>query len=427
MFTCIACRVGFMSAEAQREHYRTTWHRYNLQRKAVSLPCVSLAVFRSRQAAAEAQAAQAALDAAFTGECKVCRKTYASSAALEQHLGSKKHKVKAAKAKEREEAAAAAAEGKAKEDEDEEGDEEEGVVAMETGDGGERKKGRKWEGARPVGPEDEEEVHGFVELYASTFAGGLEEDLVATLKELAMAQGEILSDDACLFCEHLEEDVEERVAHMREAHGFSIPDGSFVCDLEGLLRHLSRKISLFCSCVQCDVGGKPFSSVRAAQQHMRDLHHTRFPYTGVEVEYEAFYDYDTPWLVEQLAKMGLPADTPLEELSEEQMAILNAPVEAVDYNPDTMELILPSGRSLGHRSLKRYYNQKPIREHTSEALQTTRSATAQRLLGWHGGNWDDNKAKGDGTAQARYQRLIFESQVGESANNKKHFRLQYNM
>jgi pre-60S factor REI1 len=32
-FTCLNCRVGFPTAVAQRLHYKTDWHRYNLKRK----------------------------------------------------------------------------------------------------------------------------------------------------------------------------------------------------------------------------------------------------------------------------------------------------------------------------------------------------------------------------------------------------------
>ena len=33
LYTCITCRVGFRTAELQRNHYKSDWHRYNLKRK----------------------------------------------------------------------------------------------------------------------------------------------------------------------------------------------------------------------------------------------------------------------------------------------------------------------------------------------------------------------------------------------------------
>ena len=36
LYTCITCRVGFRTAELQRNHYKSDWHRYNLKLKTVS-------------------------------------------------------------------------------------------------------------------------------------------------------------------------------------------------------------------------------------------------------------------------------------------------------------------------------------------------------------------------------------------------------
>ena len=44
-FTCLACRVTFINAELQREHYRSEWHRYNLKRKVAELPPVTKEAF----------------------------------------------------------------------------------------------------------------------------------------------------------------------------------------------------------------------------------------------------------------------------------------------------------------------------------------------------------------------------------------------
>lgn len=60
-FTCLSCRVAFASADDQREHYRTDWHKYNLKRKVVSMPPVTAEDFKERLDAQQekAQAAKA--------------------------------------------------------------------------------------------------------------------------------------------------------------------------------------------------------------------------------------------------------------------------------------------------------------------------------------------------------------------------------
>ena len=52
-YTCITCHVAFLSADIQRHHYKSDWHRYNLKRKVVSLPPVTVEEFQRRAAAQE--------------------------------------------------------------------------------------------------------------------------------------------------------------------------------------------------------------------------------------------------------------------------------------------------------------------------------------------------------------------------------------
>lgn len=49
LYTCLACQVAFESAEGQRIHYRSDWHRYNLKRKVADLPPVSREQFQQKQ------------------------------------------------------------------------------------------------------------------------------------------------------------------------------------------------------------------------------------------------------------------------------------------------------------------------------------------------------------------------------------------
>jgi pre-60S factor REI1 len=48
MFTCISCRVAFESADEQRGHFATDWHRYNMKRRVASLPPVAAASFNEK-------------------------------------------------------------------------------------------------------------------------------------------------------------------------------------------------------------------------------------------------------------------------------------------------------------------------------------------------------------------------------------------
>lgn len=48
MFTCISCRIAFDTAEEQRSHFGTDWHRYNMKRRVANLPPVSATSFNEK-------------------------------------------------------------------------------------------------------------------------------------------------------------------------------------------------------------------------------------------------------------------------------------------------------------------------------------------------------------------------------------------
>lgn len=48
MFTCISCRVAFESADEQRSHFSSDWHRYNMKRRVANLPPVAASAFNEK-------------------------------------------------------------------------------------------------------------------------------------------------------------------------------------------------------------------------------------------------------------------------------------------------------------------------------------------------------------------------------------------
>jgi pre-60S factor REI1 len=90
-FTCITCQVIFKTPELQREHYKLDWHRYNLKRKVVNIPPVSLEEFDTR---AREHKEQSNIDNQSESEyCKYCSKLFSTKNSFNNHLNSKKHKL----------------------------------------------------------------------------------------------------------------------------------------------------------------------------------------------------------------------------------------------------------------------------------------------------------------------------------------------
>ncbi|KAJ7029140.1 C2H2 type zinc-finger-domain-containing protein [Mycena alexandri] len=78
-FTCNTCSAVFETTEVQRAHMREPWHLYNLRRRMVSLPPVTLLRY-------DAQVQND--DAAFAELiCPTCNKKWASEKLYQRHLG----------------------------------------------------------------------------------------------------------------------------------------------------------------------------------------------------------------------------------------------------------------------------------------------------------------------------------------------------
>lgn len=74
---------------------RSDWHRYNLKRRVTSLPPIPSELFTEKVLAAQASNNAEALKSTYERSCEVCAKTYFSENAYQNHIGSQKHRVKA--------------------------------------------------------------------------------------------------------------------------------------------------------------------------------------------------------------------------------------------------------------------------------------------------------------------------------------------
>ncbi|EZA61234.1 hypothetical protein DMN91_004869 [Ooceraea biroi] len=85
--TCLTCCIMFREVEVRNKHYKSEWHRYNLNRKVANLPSITFDEFerRTHKDATGNQTKQ-------SKNCNMCRKKFSSEKQYENHLTSKKHK-----------------------------------------------------------------------------------------------------------------------------------------------------------------------------------------------------------------------------------------------------------------------------------------------------------------------------------------------
>ncbi|KAJ2339333.1 pre-60S factor rei1 [Coemansia sp. RSA 2673] len=385
LFTCIACQVAFYSAEQQRTHYRSDWHRYNLKRKVADLPPVTAESFAQRVISQQAKAVENTKRAEFSADCSVCKKTYGTENSFNNHLNSKKHKETEARMVRRmqededvraeQEAIAesiAAAVDVAGQTEDPsanqagdqqprvlkasdfpisdiESDDEASVEKVEAGEQSpmDVEQGDVADDSDSVRRKEERAIK--KQLYQAT----TEEEVVKLLEKKKAAAPRLSPDSDCIFCPHQSDSFESNMEHMSFAHSLFVPDLEYVVDLRGLIKYLADKVSVANVCLHCNGRGRALQSLEAVRRHMLDKGHTKIAYeTEIDIlEISDFYDFSSTY-----------PDADEEENADMQLDLVKsggrqAMPTASRLEEEEGELVLPSGVRIGHRSLQRYYKQ----------------------------------------------------------------------
>ncbi|CAO1615950.1 unnamed protein product [Parajaminaea phylloscopi] len=265
----------------------------------------------------------------------------------------------------------------------------------------------------------------------------------------------------CIFCPTSGfEDLEASLDHMQRQHGFFVPERPYLIDLPGLAQYLADKVSVGHLCLYCNGRGRGFNTAEAVRKHMLDKYHCKVAYDREEdqLELSDFYDFSSSYPDYQSRGTGEAAEgEEWEDMDEDGIegsegSDMDDDDDAEDadlapnglrYGDSELELVLPSGARLGHRSLARYYRQT-LFSTPAAAYGGGGGAVARRLI-------DQGRAEGRGSdlvvrdrnggeVRARNRgeakeakrhirefrdmnrREQFKTQVGYRNNNQKHFR-----
>ncbi|XP_036752573.2 cytoplasmic 60S subunit biogenesis factor ZNF622 isoform X1 [Manis pentadactyla] len=221
----------------------------------------------------------------------------------------------------------------------------------------------------------------------------------------------------CLFCPHHSSSLMKNVAHMTKVHSFFIPDIEYLSDLKGLIKYLGEKVGVGKICLWCNEKGKSFYSTEAVQAHMNDKSHCKLFTDGdAALEFADFYDFRSSY---PDYKKGEEPEATEDLLSE----------KTLEYDDETMELILPSGARVGHRSLMRYYKQ---RFGLSRAVTVAKNQKAvgrilqqYRALGWTGSTGAALLRERDMQyVQRMKSKWMLKTGMKNNATRQMHFRVQ---
>ncbi|XP_011802843.1 PREDICTED: zinc finger protein 622 [Colobus angolensis palliatus] len=471
-YTCITCRVAFRDADMQRAHYKTDWHRYNLRRKVASMAPVTAEGFQERVRAQRAVAEEESKGSATY--CTVCSKKFASFNAYENHLKSRRHvelEKKAVQAVNRkvemmneknlekglgvdsvdkdamnaaiQQAIKAQPSMSPKKAPPAPAEEARSAVAVGTGgrgthdrDPSEKPPRLQWfeqqakklakqqeedseEEEEDLDGDDWEDIDSDEELECEdteAMDDAVEQDAEEEEAEEGPPLGAIPIRD-CLFCSHHSSSLMKNVAHMTKVHSFFIPDIEYLSDIKGLIKYLGEKVGVGKICLWCNEKGKSFYSTEAVQAHMNDKSHCKLFTDGdAALEFADFYDFRSSYPDHKEGED--PSET--EELPSEKN---------LEYDDETMELILPSGARVGHRSLMRYYKQR-FGLSRAVAVAKNRKAVGRvlqqyRALGWTGSTGAALMRERDMQyIQRMKSKWMLKTGMKNNATKQMHFRVQ---
>lgn len=238
----------------------------------------------------------------------------------------------------------------------------------------------------------------------------------------------------CIFCPTSGfVDLDASLEHMQRQHGFFIPEQSYLTDLPGLAEYLADKVSVGHLCLYCNGRGRGFSTAEAARKHMRDKYHCKvaYDYEDDQLELSDFYDFSSSY---PDYKAGQAEDDSGEEWENMDEYEADDGADASDdeghdsdaedfaanglrYGDSELELVLPSGARLGHRSLARYYRQT-LFSTPATAYRGSGGAVARRLI-------DQSRAQARGSdlvVRDRNRGEVRARNRGEAKEAKRHIR-----
>ncbi|KAG0623718.1 hypothetical protein M758_3G196000 [Ceratodon purpureus] len=357
---CNACNEVFADEEAQKQHYKTEWHRYNLRRKVAGVPGVTEALFNLRIEALEAEKKKKEGERLLY-KCALCNKEYTTEKAHANHLQSKLHVTRAAGADAPADAGVP------------------GTRPAPQKPSAAAQEASKPQNGKALLDEEEESDDEWEEVDGEDVDAEEDGDTVAEMEEAGPSDDPLSGHwepSDCLFCGKNHADFEACIEHMHRDHGFFVPDAEYLKDPVGMLTYLGLKITKGYMCLFCDERGKQFHSVEAVRKHMINKSHCKLRYgdgEGIaEEELEDFYDFSSSYKTAE---------------SSQVLALHDGANPLVSLASGGHELVIKSGddegsvKRIGSRDMARYFRQRPAPTDNRNGMMVNALVARYRSMG----------------------------------------------
>ena len=313
---CNHCLYVSKTYEEMKEHYKSEFHKYNLNRVTMNLAPLSYEDYKRKKdffmkKMEEKKKAEESLKLKSQNLfCEICSKKFNSSKKLEEHLNSKNH-----------------LKNKAKKDEEKKDE----ISEISTSSKNEIKE--------PKNKEPEK----------------------TTLDDIT----------CCLFCNFKSDNLKNNFYHMVQMHNLEIPFIFYIKNYEELIKILAKKIFVYHACFTCDT--QRFETIRSLQRHMLSKGHTVINDKDLDEFLYKYYDIKKLLSIKDKNKrkskefkiLSLRAKVAKvlneKNLEGDEWEEIKSNEDEDEYEPMTLpngELLLENGTTLGNKEFKIYYKQK---------------------------------------------------------------------
>lgn len=363
-FTCNTCLVKFVTAELQRQHMRTEWHRYNLKRRVAQLPSILSDLFAEKVLELQKQEGQREDEDEFGFHINHRRRSGGSRQLTKKDL---RHMARMEAKRGRNSGTSPAQTGRSH-----------SPAHSVVSDHSEFSLGESLHysevDSNYTGSEYNysDSTHSDWENWKSD-EESLESEEETPAEDSAL---ELLPNTYCFYCGKNNEQLESNVRHMSHQHGLYIPERTYLVNLDGLLTFLNEVVTLDRECLVCGFQGKSLESIR---QHIQSKGHCRIPYETKDEKLTVSEFYNFRVDAEPVGSTSTKKVTFRDVPDTEYVDIVSSKDEDEEESTETdrdstdnglydnystghvdstgVELTLPTGSRVGHRSMVRYYRQ----------------------------------------------------------------------
>lgn len=332
-YTCLSCKIQFSSTELQRTHMKTEWHRYNLKRRVAQLLPVSNETFQLKVAHSKDRVKYDDFGFVIEEPTNSHKQKGRKVNSLRYDLLHRGRAPITNRIASRDSSPAAS---------------EISTFSLGTLN------------SHSDYDYDTDDLRS--EISAATRLESdyhTEDDSVtddyATDNELTEEECEPLELNVCCYCGDSSDSLDDCISHMSLTHGLYIPELPYLADKEGLVRLLSDTTVLDKECLKCGFTSNKLVGIR---QHILAKGHACIPYETKEERqlFRRFYDFNEDVQNTKEAREE-PDESEVKQKEQETRRQSEEDYTVARIDSSGVELALPNGSRLGHRSMTRYYRQ----------------------------------------------------------------------